>query len=429
MRRRLTASILAVAILALVLFGVPLVIVVQRFVDEQAALRLERQAVLASRQVPIDFASASDPVELPAADGVTFGLYDRRGVRIGGKGPERADALVAAALTNEVRQGEQGETRVAAIPIVDHETVVGVVRASQPTTVADGRARRATTFLGLLGAAVVVLGAVLARLVAGRLVRPVRQLRDQAVRLGNGDFGIERVRTGVSELDEAGSALAVTATRIEDLLARERAFSADASHQLRTPLAALRTNIETELHFPRPTGEVVLTEALEDIARLEATIDQLLDFARTSTVPDATFAVSPFLDRLRADWNGTLARRGRPLVVTWPQERLEVVGTEALIRQAFDTILDNAVRHGAGEVRLSVRTTDESATVTVTDKGPGFPDATEAPERSSSSPHGYGLALARRIIEASRGRLVIADRGPNPIIEVVLRRGPGPAET
>ncbi len=426
MRRRLVSSILGVTILAVVLFGFPLGLVVQRFVDEQAALRLERHAVLASRQVPTDFATNPDPVELPTADGITYGLYDRRGNRVAGQGPPRGDTLVAAALGNQIRQGEQGEARVAAIPIVDLEMVVGAMRASQPTTFTDRRAQRAVVLLVVLAVGVVAVGGVLARIVAGRLARPVKDLRDQAVRLGEGDFAITATPTGVPELDDAAVALVTTAKRLEDLMRRERAFSADASHQLRTPLAALRTNMETELQFPRASGSVVLTEALEDIARLEGTIDQLLAFARDSAIHDATTDVGLLLEGLRSQWNGPLARDGRPLVVLWPQEELRVEGSGAVLRQALDTIVDNAVAHGAGEVRIEARSTDGSVSISVTDQGQGFPSQPgEIGPEVTDATHGFGLSLAQRLLAADRGRLVIAHRGPNPVIELVLRRDGG----
>ncbi len=423
MKRRLTTSILLVTVLSVLLFALPLGIVIQRFIDEQATLRLERHAVLTSRQVPSDFATNPDPIELAATGDITYGVYDQAGHRVAGRGPSRADPLVAAALKNQIRQTEQGEARIAAIPIVDSEVVVGVVRASQPTIVADRTANRALELLGILALTVLAVGAVLARLVAGRLTRPVRQLRDHAVRLGDGDFAITATPTGVPELDDAADALAATAKRLEDLVQRERAFSADASHQLRTPLAALRTNIETELRFPRPASAVVLGEALEDIARLEATIDELLAFARTSNLHDVGTDLGHLLEGVRAHWNGPLAALGRPLVMTWPQDTVLVVGSESVLRQALDTLVDNAVSHGAGEVRIEARCTDESTTIAITDRGAGFPVASE--DHAADPTHGFGLSLAGRLIAASRGRLVIARRGRHPIVEVVLRRVTG----
>ncbi|MEO6629774.1 MAG: HAMP domain-containing sensor histidine kinase [Aquihabitans sp.] len=432
MRRRLTVAIVAVTVLVVVLFGVPLGVVVSRLVDEQSALRLERHAVLASRQVPVDFATNHDPVELPRTDGVTFGLYDRRGRRVAGTGPRRADSVVVAALNNEVRQAEVGETRVAAIPIVDREAVIGVTRASQPTTIADRRAQHAILLLGALGLGVIAIGAGLARLLAGRIAAPIRRLRDDAVRLGNGDFAITPVPTGIVEVDDAGMALASTSHRLEDLISRERAFSADASHQLRTPLAALKTNIEGEIQFPRVASDAVLHEALEDITRLETTIDQLLAFARTSMVSADTVEIGPLLDRVRDQWNGILAQAGRPLVVGLPDETV-AVATDALLHQTIDILLDNALQHGAGEVRISTRITTKSVTIAVTDRGPGFGDGWDAEVddlgREAGAPgegHGLGLPLARRLVEAMHGRLVIARHGPQPIIEIVLARAPDP---
>jgi signal transduction histidine kinase len=423
------ASILAVAILAVVLFAVPLAIVVQRFVDEQASLRLERQAVLTSRQIPGDFAAKPDPVELPTGGDVTFGLYDPHGNLVAGRGPRQADPLVAAASRNQVRQGEVGESRVAAIPIVESEVVVGALRASQPTAASDRRVDQAVLLLSALAVAVLAIGAILARFVAGRLARPVNDLRDQAVRLGQGDFAVVSTPSGVPELDDASEALVATASRLDELIRRERAFSADASHQLRTPLAALRSNIETEIQFPRPSPTAVLTEALEDIAHLEATIDQLLTFARSSSVRVATTELNTVLAGVQSRWNGPLADLGRPLVVSWLREPLTVSGSEGLLRQAFDTLLENAVVHGAGAVRIESRFTDESITVAITDHGQGFPPIDPKAAPNPDSTHGFGLALAERLLVACDGRLVIARRGTNPTIEVVLRRenAPGPA--
>jgi signal transduction histidine kinase len=428
MRRRLTAAMLAVAVLAVLLFAIPLGVVVSRLVDEQSALRLERSAVLASRQVPIGFATSRDPVELPRVAGVTFGLYDRGGRRIAGAGPLRADPVVLAALNNEVRQAEVGETRVAAIPIVDHEAVVGVTRASQPTTVADGSARRAIVLLIGLGLVVIAVGAGLARLLAGRMAAPIRRLRDDAVRLGNGDFAITPVPTGIVEVDDAGVALAATGRRLEDLITRERAFSADASHQLRTPLSALKTNIESEIQFPRAAPDAVLHEALEDIARLETTVDQFLAFARTSRFRPDTVEIGPLFERIRVRWNGMFAKGGRPLVIVVPEDAV-ARATEPLLHQALGVLLDNAFQHGAGEVRVAARVTASSVTIAVMDHGPGFNDRQGAglggfglDPVPPGGGHGLGLPLARRLVEAMHGRLVIARWDPNPVVEIVLER-------
>jgi signal transduction histidine kinase len=421
-RRRLAVAILAVAALAVVLFGVPLAIVLPRFVDEEDASRLERRAVLASRQVPGDFATSADPIELPEGGEVDYALYGTNGSRVLGTGPHDGGTLVRRALSNRVVPAERGENRVVAIPIVDHERVMGALVATEPTGVSDARADRALFLLAGLGLAVLGVGALVARVVAGRLAKPVVEIRDQAVRLGDGDFDITVPRSGIDDLDEAGTALESTARRLDDLVQRERAFSADASHQLRTPLAALRTSLETELAFPRDDRSVVLTEALEDVGRLESTIDQLLQIARSSSVTVATTSVEPLLESLQLDWNGRFAQQDRPLVVTGTTADLAVRGAPGPLRQALDVLLDNALVHGAGRTEVRVRSTEESVTLGVADGGEGFADA--APTQGAGV-HGMGLPLAQRLAESCGGRLIIADAGPTPSVELVLVRSAG----
>ena len=412
---------MAVTAVAVVLFGVPLAILVPRFVDEQDASRLERDAVLASRQVPGDFATSGDPVELPESGGVDYALYGSDGSLVVGSGPGDGGTLVRRSLTNRVVREERGETRVVAIPIVDHERVVGVLVAAEPTGVSDGRANRALIVLAGLGMAVLGVGALVARAVAGRIAEPVVEIRDQAVRLGDGEFDIAVPRSGIDDLDEAGAALEITARRLEDLVLRERAFSADASHQLRTPLAALRTSLETELAFPRDDPTTVLSEALEDVGRLESTIDQLLLIARSSSITGSTTEVEALIESAQRDWNGRFAQQDRPLTITGTATALTARGASGPLRQALDVLLDNALVHGAGRTEITVRSTEESVTVGVADRGAGFTSS----RSQDANGHGMGLSLARRLVGSCGGRLVIAASGEAPVVELVLQR-PGP---
>lgn len=225
MRRRILVAILSVTAIAIVLFGVPLVIMVVRFVDEDASLRVERQAVLASRNVPADFATEADPVELPSnGDGVVLALYDRQGILIAGAGPATADATTMQALDNRVVDDETANARIVAVPVAADERVIGAIRAEQSTAGSDARSRRIIGLLGGLAAAVLAVGAAIGYVVAGRLTRPVRRLRDAAVQLGDGDFSIDVPRSQVPELDQAAQAMTVTARRLDDLVNRERSF-------------------------------------------------------------------------------------------------------------------------------------------------------------------------------------------------------------
>lgn len=415
MRRRILTSILVVTAIAVALFGIPLAFVVQRFVDENAILRVERQAVLASRTVPSDFLTSTDPVELPSTtDGIVLALYDRSGNLIAGTGPARADTTTQGALRNDVTDTELSNVRIVAVPVTGNEAVLGAIRAEQSTAPSDARARRILALLGLLAIGVIAVGAVVGYAVAGRLARPVRRLRDAAVRLGGGDFTIDVPPSGVPELDQAANALTNTARRLDDLVTRERSFSADASHQLRTPLAGLRAAIETELEFPRTDPTELLRESLDDIDRLELTVTELLSIARSSRTTAGPFSLAEVFSEVTAKWRGPFAVNGRRLSVSDPHESSRVQGNGAVLRHALDVLLDNALNHGAGEVRMEDHVAPDSVTISITDEGPGF---TETP---SSELHGLGLPLARRLVESMPGRLTIVHSGPNPRFEITL---------
>jgi signal transduction histidine kinase len=421
MRRRILVAILSVVSIAVVLFGVPLAIVVERSVEQNATLRLQRRAVLAARDVPADFASSTDPTELvDRDDGISLGLYDLDGSLVAGRGPSVADAATQRALRNDVVDAEAQNALVVAVPVSADERVVGALRAEQSTASTDARTHRIIALLVALAAAVLAVGAGIGWVVAGRLARPVRRLRDAAVQLGGGDFTIVVPSSRVPELDQAGQAMTATARRLDDLVTRERAFSADASHQLRTPLAGLRAAIETELQFPRADHAQVLREAIVDIDRLERTITELLAIARDPGAASVSLSIAAVLRETEVAWRGRLAALGRPLRIADASELPPVHGNGTMLRHALDVLLDNALTHGGGEVRVDHSFTAETVTLSVLDEGRG-PGRSTAHDTSDQA-HGLGLPLARRLIEALPGRMAIQRLDDRWRVDVVLRR-------
>ena len=392
-------------------------------------LRVERQAVLASREVPADFATRKDPVELPTNnDGVALALYDPHGNLVTGTGPKVADAATLGALANRVTDIQSDGARVVAVPVSANEGTVGVIRAEQSTSASDARSQRIVVVIAALAIGVLAIGAAIGYVVAGRLARPVRRLRDAAVQLGNGDFTLDVPRSNVPELDQAALAMTATAQRLDELVARERSFSADASHQLRTPLAGLRAALETELEFPRPDHTEVLRESLDDIDRLESTVNELLAIARTPPIDGAAISLAQLLDQVETTWHGRLAALGRPLTMADAHDLPAVTGNPLMLRHALDVLLDNALTHGAGEVRIDHHVTSDTVTITVADDGQGFPSAA-APQQgldeadtNATSPHGLGIPLAQRLVEALPGRLVYRRTTTHPQVDIVLQR-------
>jgi signal transduction histidine kinase len=225
----------------------------------------------------------------------------------------------------------------------------------------------------------------------------------------------------VPELDAAAGALNDTAQRLGAMVERERAFSADASHQLRTPLTALRLDLESG----RATGATAadLDRALIEVDRLEDTISTLLAAARDAGPAVQRIDVALLLDEAREVWHGRLAADGRPLRISVVDEPLVACATPGALRQILEVLLDNAHRHGSGAVIVSARPTRGAVVVEVSDEGAGVtgdPDAVFARRSPAAAGHGVGLALARSLAAADGGRLVLKRPGPRPTFSLLL---------
>lgn len=428
MRRRLVLAIALVATTTIVLFAVPLGLVLRNSYRGRELLRLQRDTVAATRQIDLTH-PAADPTELPETKGPLAG-YDLHGRRLVGSGPARADSLVRAALRSgsPTDQIAAGRLRVA-VPLVSGERVTGVVRAERSDAAVVASTHRA--WLGLTAlAAVLIAAAALAALVLGRRQSaPLESLAAAAARLGDGDFSVRAPRAGIPEVDGVAAALDATAARLDALVARERSFSSDASHQLRTPLAAMRIELEAlALRSGSPPAE--LTAALEQTERLQTTIETLLAVARDVPRRDARADLGAVLDALERRWRGPLAADSRPLRLAVAGETPDAAASPAVVGEILDVLVGNAVRHGAGQVEVTVRGSDGAIAVDVTDEGPGFAGEPEAAfARRSARGHGIGLALARSLAQAEGGRLTVTRPGPGPRVTLLLRAAAPAAPT
>ncbi len=418
MRRRILATILAVTATAIAAFAIPLVLVAAQFVNDQAVLRLQRNTMLAMREVPTDFADGTDPVELPVEPDIAYTLYDRDGTRISGPGPKTADPATRLALGNQVVDIESGEAIVVAVPIAYDETVIGALRAEQPTGTIDAENRRNAAIIAASALAIIAAATALGYLLAGRITKPVADLRDATIQLGTGDFAITPPSSTIPELRDTSIALDEAARRLDNLVTRERSLTADVTHQLRTPLTGLRAAIETELAFPRDDPALALNEALGDVDRLERTITELLTIARTTNQAATEIDLDRLLAQVTADWSPRLIKAGRVLHVPSTQYRPKPAANPTMVRHIVDIVLDNALIHGNGTVSLSIVHTDTTVTLAITDEGDGFAE----PGQPVSPAHGHGLELASRLARAMNGRLVISRHTPQPRVELVLPR-------
>jgi signal transduction histidine kinase len=408
-----------VATVAVLLFAIPLGLVLTQSYRDRELLVLQRDTVAATRGIDVS-PGGSDPVELPESRDV-LGVYDRGGRLVAGRGPARPDPAVAAVLRSgrPVSSSEAGRL-VAAVPLVAGERVRGAVRAQRPDAAVERSARDAWLLLAAVAAAVVLGAAVAAMVLGRRLARPLERLAVAAGRLGEGEFTARAPRAAIPEVDAVSSALEATALRLDRLLARERAFTADASHQLRTPLAALR--IELEGMELRGETAAELPAALAQVDRLQATVDTLLAVARDAPRAGGRIEVGALLAEIGARWHGPLASEGRPLRVENRARRPTAAASGPVVLEIVDVLVSNAQRHGSGPVSLVARDVGGWLAVDVADEGPGFagdPEASFA-RRADAHAHGIGLALARSLADAEGLRLSVTHPGPRPVLTLLL---------
>jgi signal transduction histidine kinase len=310
----------------------------------------------------------------------------------------------------------------------------GTLRLAVPESYLRAEQWKALALVGLAVLLSVVVGTGVAMLTAGRLVTPMTDVARRAARLGSGDFRTFRRRYGIAELDRVADVLDSSAQDIAALIARERDLAGDISHQLRTRLTGLRLRLEELADHPDPLVVEEVHEALEQTDRLVTVVDDLLANARSERAAGASEVVlGDELAEIEAEWRPRLAEVGRSLTVRCPRDTI-VHATPGRLREAIGVLVENSLRHGAGQVGLTVRTATRGSgamvVLEVSDEGPGVPEGLVAHvfDRgvSTASSTGIGLGLARAFIEADGGRLELRRAVP-PIFAIFLAVGQTPA--
>jgi signal transduction histidine kinase len=427
-RTRVTAAITIVAVLAVGLFAVPLAVAAERLFREQIFDRLARDASRAAAEVPLDD-SGNLPVPLPKPldKRTQLGLYNRAGKLVTGSGPAVDLAAGQVANTPVSQRHHIGNELVVTVPVrVEHGSTA--VRAAAPYDEVTDRAIVAWGLMAGLALAVLGIAAVLARYQAARIAAPLEQLTHDANALGTGNFSIRARSTGLREADEASLALQATASRLEQLLDRERTFSADASHQMRTPLTALRLGLETAMITPGADLQSVIQEALRRIDRIDATLAELLALRREGTSTGPVDVAGVLQAGLRSRWAELAEGAARPIELRTDPDLPAAQGTAAVIDQVVDVLVSNAIEHGAGPITVTARAGGTGVAIDVADQGPGLtPEAqrtafTRRPPGTSTpgGGSGIGLALARELAEAAGARLVLTRSGARPVFSLVL---------
>ena len=310
--------------------------------------------------------------------------------------------------------GVEGRVRLLATPADSGLLVV----VGQSLDDRDEAMRDLLGDLFLIGPAALVLASLLGYGVATAALRPVEAMRAEAAAVSAAEPGrrlpLPPARDEVSRL---GETLNEMLGRLERALERERSFVSDASHELRTPLALLRTELELALRKHRSEAE--LEEALRSAAgetdRLSQLVEDLLVLARSdegrlalrrAPVP-ARDVVAAVAERYRRRAEAA----GRTIAVEAPEE-LVLAADAVRLEQALGNLVENAIRHGRGTIRLVAGERDGGVELHVLDEGDGFPPAfleraferfARADEARTEGGAGLGLAIVRVIAEAHGG--------------------------
>lgn len=307
-----------------------------------------------------------------------------------------------------------------AVPVVDQGQRVGAVRVTQSAEPVDDRVWRDVAALAVIGAAALAFGLVLAWVLAGSLSRPQRALAHTARRLGAGDLDARAEETGPSEQREVARAFNGMADRLGRVLAAQREFVANASHQLRTPLTGLRLRLEAATYrADDPELERDLAEAEREVDRLANLLGALLTLAQEGgerrapapvSVPAAATAA---LDR----WAPQAARGGQELMSAGTED-VWVAASEDDVATILDALLDNALRYSPAGGTVAIEWA--AGEFAVADEGPGLVPGEEeqvferfrrgAAGAAGPTGTGLGLAIVRALAERWGGTVTMATR-------------------
>jgi signal transduction histidine kinase len=309
--------------------------------------------------------------------------------------------------------------------------VVGLPVVGAAALADEGLSTGVAVLLVVAFGVVAVAGSVALALLGGRSVTAgLGSLEERAGKLGSGQTRGSVRPTGIAELDRVGELLERSADRVDRLLAAERQFASDASHQLRTPLTALSMRLEEILQADDPrTVREEARSALAQVERLATVVEHLLDSVRDSGLRAGPVPLDDIVLQQVVEWEPAFHAAGRAVRAAGTRG-LIALATPNGLSQVLATLIENSLIHGAGTVTVSTRSTGISLVVEITDEGPGVPPELGARifERSVSGRRGtgLGLAVARELAEADGGRLELVQQAPPVFALFLSAAGAGP---
>ncbi len=448
MTQRLVGTYLALTIVVLAALEIPLALSYRDRQTDQLFAGLQRDAFVMATYVE-DTLSGVENQDLQTVAENYAARTEGRAVIVDGQGQLLADSAngsdrldgtqrdfssrpeIAAALDRQVVSGTRESATLGtglvyvAVPVASGSQVLGAIRLTYSTDQLDARVHRYWLLLG--GAAVVTLvvaggvGILLARWVT----RPLDDLRDAANRIGDGELEARAdEQHGPPEVRALATSFNTTALRLEQLVTAQEQFVADASHQLRTPLTALRLRLEMLEDDEQGQSSEDLDAARREVQRLSRLVDGLLALARAEraagAAPPEPIRLADVLDDRGSTWQPVAAERGVELEID--ADGLFGRADPDHLGQALDNLLANALEVGpdGSTVRLwATRGARGTVEVHVTDQGPGLTAAQRArafdrfwrarSTRGELGGSGLGLAIVQKLVTADGGSVELRE--------------------
>jgi signal transduction histidine kinase len=440
LRLRLLGAFAYVLLLILVALELPLALNLARRIDAEVKNEAAAQAVIVAANASGQMDRATALERLSRQSGRDLGgrviivdgrgrlLADSTAAGIPGPLPYASRPEIRTALNAGRAQGERHSDTLGqdllytAVPVTNNGRVVGAVRVTQSIDAVHSRIRRGVLALAAIGAFALLVGLVVAWLLASSLSKPLRSLALTARRVEAGDLEARAEVTGPSEQREVAAAFNDMTDRLATVLAAQREFVANASHQLRTPLTGLRLRLEsTRAKLGREADAEQEIEAAErEVERLARLLTSLLTLAREGDKPGPSRPVSlaRAAERAHERWAVTAEQDGRSLELVGNGEAT-IAASEEDLAILLDNLIENALRYSPSRVEIDWGREGGEAWLAVLDEGPGLAagEETQLFERfargsagSQRAGTGLGLAIVDTLARRWNGRAALANR-------------------
>jgi signal transduction histidine kinase len=446
-RWRLIAAFVGVTIVILAAQNVPLARYLKTVETERMVAGIQRDGFILGGASE-DALSAGNPqaqADLQTSidiyrhrTGARVVITDGSGVAVAVSGDEarrgvnyRSRPEISAAIEGVPTSGRRHSTTLGvdlvyvAVPVLSGARTVGVVRLTYPASTVDDRVFHKVRGILVVGVISLIATALAAALIASTIVRPLRRLERATETVAAGDFESRAsVDEGPPEIRGLAASFNTMTERISSLVERQRSFAGDASHQLRTPLTALRLQLEraaVNIDSDPAAARGDIEAAGEETERLQRLVEGLLMLARADqgNMAIETIDVTAVVTERAAIW-APLADERDVTLAAKAQQTIVARAVPGALEQIVDNYIDNALNAGGSGNEITVSAGREGgwATIHVTDRGPGMPTdqlrhAFDRFWRSSSASHegsGLGLAIVRQLAEASGGEVSLANR-------------------